>query len=173
MKIKKLTYAAILLAICIVSMFLKNANVYFTGSIVNACIILATFFSGLAYGIILAIFTPIFSFIVTGSPIIAAIPFIMPMIMIGNVILVMFGSLVDVKGKTSIVPLIIGSILKGIFMGISISLIIVPLFLPEKMNNMLPIIRMTFSVVQLVTALIGSIIATILAKVIMKLEKGQ
>ena len=89
LKTRQITVTAILLAICIVSQFFKNLNVYITGSIINAALILTTVYAGLACGIILSVITPITSFFITGSPIMAAIPAMFPCIMIGNIILVL------------------------------------------------------------------------------------
>ena len=89
LKTRQITVTAILLAICIVSQFFKNVSVYLTGPIINAALILTTVYDGLACGIILSIITPITSFFITGSPIMAAIPAMFPCIMIGNIILVL------------------------------------------------------------------------------------
>ena len=40
LKTRQITVTAILLAICIVSQFFKNLNVYITGPIINAALIL-------------------------------------------------------------------------------------------------------------------------------------
>ena len=89
LKTRQITVTAILLAICIVSQFFKNVSVYLTGPIINAALILTTVYAGLACGIILSIITPITSFFITGSPIMAAIPAMFPCIIIGNAILVL------------------------------------------------------------------------------------
>lgn len=81
---KQITITAALLAVCIASQFFKNMSVYITGPIINACIVLAALSGGMICGIIISIITPVMSFFITGSPIIAAIPLIMPCIMIGN-----------------------------------------------------------------------------------------
>lgn len=52
LKTRQITVTAILLAICIVSQFFKNLNVYITGPIINAALILTTVYAGLACGII-------------------------------------------------------------------------------------------------------------------------
>ena len=83
LKTRQITVTAILLAICIVSQFFKNVSVYLTGPIINAALILTTVYAGLACGIILSIITPITSFFITGSPIMAAIPAMFPCIIIG------------------------------------------------------------------------------------------
>lgn len=78
---KQITTTAVLLAICIVSQFFKNTSVYITGPVINACLILAVLSVGIPCGIILSVITPVTSFFITGSPIIGAIPAIMPCIM--------------------------------------------------------------------------------------------
>ena len=50
LKTRQITVTAILLAICIVSQFFKNLNVYITGPIINAALILTTVYAGLACG---------------------------------------------------------------------------------------------------------------------------
>ena len=71
---KQITTTAVLLAICIVSQFFKNTSVYITGPIINACLIIAALGAGMACGIILSVITPVTSFLITGSPIMSAIP---------------------------------------------------------------------------------------------------
>ena len=50
LKTRQITVTAILLAICIVSQFFKNLNVYITGPIINAALILTTVYAGLEIG---------------------------------------------------------------------------------------------------------------------------
>lgn len=159
-----LAQAAILLAICIISQFFKNLSVYITGPIINACLIICVLTAGLGWAVILSIITPVTSYFITGSPIISAIPLIMPCIMIGNTILVLCVGLLKDKFKFKFsepVSMIIGSILKALFMGIVIALIVIPAFLPEKMLPKMATFQTTFSITQLITALIGSVIAYI------------
>ncbi|MBE6928162.1 MAG: hypothetical protein E7467_06725 [Ruminococcaceae bacterium] len=85
---KLLVRTALLLALCIASQFLKNASPYITGSIVNTILILATLSCGLLSGCIISVIAPLTSWLITGSPIMAAYPAIVPCIMIGNLILV-------------------------------------------------------------------------------------
>ena len=96
---KQITTTAVLLAICIVSQFFKNTSVYITGPVINACLILAVLSVGIPCGIILSVITPVTSFFITGSPIIGAIPAIMPCIMAGNALLVLGVGLVTKKCK--------------------------------------------------------------------------
>lgn len=162
---KQLTQTAFLLAVCIVSQFFKNSSVYITGPIINAALILEVLMVGLAGGVILSIITPITAFFITGSPIMAAIPSILPMIMIGNMILVFFVWIFYYKVHFSYhfyAGMAIGSITKAIFMGITIALILLPIFGSNFPAPQLAIIKFTFSVSQLITACIGSIYAAVI-----------
>ena len=159
---KQITTTAILLAICIVSQFFKNLSVYITGPIINACLILAVLSVGMVCGIILAVITPVTAFFISGSPIMAAIPAIIPCVMIGNVILVLGVGLImkKVKGNGGLIAgMAAGSVLKALFMGVVISLILIPNLIPEAMVPKMGVFQMTFSLTQLITAVIGSMYA--------------
>ena len=102
----------------------------------------------------------------------AAIPAMFPCIMIGNIILVVCVGLLRKKcGKAAGFPvsIAIGAILKAVFMGIAIALIILPAFLPAPMHKMLPVLQLQFSVTQLITAVIGGVYAVIIAAVLKKI----
>ena len=175
-KTKQITVTAIMLAICLVSQFFKNLSVYVTGPIINAALILTVLYAGIACGIILSIITPVTSFFITGSPVMAAIPAMFPCIMIGNIILVVCVGLLRKKcGKAAGFPvsIAIGAILKAVFMGIAIALIILPAFLPAPMHKMLPVLQLQFSVTQLITAVIGGVYAVIIAAVLKKTSLAQ
>ena len=145
LKTRQITVTAILLAICIVSQFFKNLNVYITGPIINAALILTTVYAGLACGIILSVITPITSFFITGSPIMAAIPAMFPCIMIGNIILVLAVALLRSKfGKKAGLPV-----------------------------SMLHVLQLQFSVTQLITALIGGVYAIIILAVLRNTSLGE
>ena len=159
LKTRQITITAIMLAICIVSQFFKNLSVYLTGPIINAALILTAIYAGAACGVILSIITPITSFFITGSPIMAAIPAMFPCIMIGNIILVVAVALLRNKfGKTAGLPvsIAIGAVLKALFM--------VP-----KMH----VLQLQFSVTQLITALIGGVYAIIIFAVLRKTSLGE
>lgn len=162
---KQIAMTAALLAICIISQFLKNTSVFITGPIVNACIILAGLCAGLVCGIILSVITPVTAYLITGAPIMSAIPAIMPCIMVGNALLVICVCLLKnkAKGKAGLpVSMAVGCVIKALFMGIAISLLLLPAFLPEKMQPMMGKLQNTYSMVQLITAIIGSIYAYII-----------
>ena len=126
--VKALVQAAILLAICIVSQVFKNMSVYFTGSIINTCLIICVFTAGLGWAVILSVITPVTSFFITGSPIMAAIPLIIPCVMIGNIILVVCVKLLKDKPNRRVgtpLSMVVGSVLKALFMGGVIAMVIV------------------------------------------------
>ena len=154
---KQITTTAVLLAICIVSQFFKNTSVYITGPIINACLIIAALGAGMACGIILSVITPVTSFLITGSPIMSAIPAIIPCVMIGNIILVVAVSLIakKIKGNAGLIAgMAAGSIVKALFMGVVIAL--------EAMVPKMAVFQTTFSVTQLITAAIGSVLAFVI-----------
>lgn len=156
---------AALLAICIVSQFFKNTSVFITGPIINACIILAVLSAGSACGIILSVITPVTAYLITGAPVISAVPAIMPCIMIGNALLAVCVALLKNKIKNQAglpVSMAAGCVVKALFMGIAISLILLPAFLPEKLQPKMAALQNTYSLVQLITAVIGSVYAYII-----------
>ena len=168
---KQLVQTALLLAICIASQYFKNLSVYITGPIVNLTIILAVLSVGLWSGLLLSIIAPVTAFFFTGSPIMSAIPLMFPAVMAGNAVLAV--TIWYFQKKTSFkwrlpAGLIAGSVLKAVFMGIVIVLIILPIFgdniasklpKPEALPMVLATAKVTFSVTQLTTALIGSVLA--------------
>lgn len=170
-KTKQITVTAVMLAICIVSELFKNLSVYITEPIINAAVILTVVYAETSCGIILSIITPITSFFITRSPIMAAIPAMFPCIMIGNIILaVSVGLLREKFGKNAGLPvsIAIGAVLKAAFMGILISLIILPSFLPDKMQPMMHALQIQFSLTQLITAVIGGVYAVVICAILKK-----
>lgn len=163
---KQITTTAILLAICIVSQFFKNASVYITGPIINACLIIAVLSVGMTCGIILSVITPVTAFMITGSPIMSAIPAIIPCVMIGNIILVIGTGLISkkIKGNGGLIAgMAAGVIVKALFMGIVIAHILIPNgVIGTPMEKMMPVFQNTFSVTQLITGIIGSVYAFVL-----------
>ena len=169
--IRQLAQSALLLAICIISQYFKNFSVYITGPVVNTVIIIAVLAVGLWSALIISIIAPVTAFFFTGSPIMAAIPLMFPAIMAGNTVLALtvwyFQNKLNFRGHLP-AGLIAGSVLKAVFMGIVIVLIILPVFgnnvasklpNPDALPMILATAKTTFSVTQLITALIGSILA--------------
>ena len=182
---KQLVQTALLLAICIASQYFKNLSVYITGPIVNLTIILAVLSVGLWSGLLLSIIAPVTAFFFTGSPIMAAIPLMFPAVMAGNAVLAV--TVWYFQKKTSFkwrlpAGLIAGSVLKAVFMGIVIVLIILPIFgdniasklpKPEALPMVIATAKVTFSVTQLTTALIGSALAYVIWMPLKKYLKAE
>ncbi len=163
---KQIAITAVLLAVCIASQIFKTLSVYITGPIVNLCLILATLTAGLTWGIVLAIITPVTAFIIAASPVMNAVPGIIPLIMLGNAVLVVMvyflfrpaisgeGSFINVR---SVIMAVLSALAKGCFMGLTISLWLLPTFIPEAspIRGKMPVFQTTFSITQFITALIG------------------
>ena len=176
---RKIAITAILLALCIVSQFLKNLSVYITGPIVNLCLILAVMTAGLMWGLILAVITPLTAFIIAASPVMTAVPGIIPLIMLGNAVLVICvnfifkpsfrkaDNLFDIK---AILLAIVSCAAKGCIMGLTIALWLLPTFIPEAspLRAKMSVFQTMFSITQFVTALIGFVYFYIVWKPVKK-----
>lgn len=168
---KQLTQTAVIIAICIISQLFKNLSVYLTGPIINAALIIAMLAINVNSALLIAVITPVTAFFITGSPIMAAIPAMFPVIMIGNAILV-WSTYYFKKTMSEKVGLpmgmVVGALVKAGFMGIMTSFILFPLFgdsiaeqlpNPDALPTVLAAAKVTFSVTQFITAILGSILA--------------
>ncbi|MCR4989332.1 MAG: ECF transporter S component [Lachnospiraceae bacterium] len=178
----QIAITAILLAICIVSQIFKSLSVYITGPIVNLCIIIVTMSAGLMWGIILSVITPITAYLIAASPVMSAVPGIIPLIMLGNAVLslmvyfVFRPSVSDQKpllSVRSIVTAILSCVAKGLIMGLTIALWLLPTFIPAEspLRGKLPVFQTTFSITQFITALIGFVYFFIIWKALCKALK--
>lgn len=167
MKTKQLTLTALLLALCIASQFLKNTSVYLTGPVINCILILSAVFCGLWSAVALSLITPLTSWLITGSPLMSAIPLIVPCVMVGNVILavsVLVSTRKSCHTRNLLFGALLGAAFKAAFMGGTISLLLLPLLggatgLPAPA---LAAARVTFSLTQLITALLGGALAALI-----------
>lgn len=170
---KEIVITAALLAICIISQFFKNLSVFITGPVINACLIIAVLSAGLASGIILSIITPVTAYIIAASPVMMAVPGIIPLIMAGNAVLVLATYFLLKKDLTdgkrlrdikSYLKAIVCALLKGVFMGLTISLWLLPTFISEEspLIKKMPVFQTMFSTTQFITACIGFVYAFII-----------
>lgn len=173
---KQVAQTGLLLAVCIASQLFKNLSQYITGPIVNTVIILAVLAVGLGSGLIISVIAPITAYIITASPIITVIPWVMPMIMIGNCILAVCAWLFEKKlrfpGKLP-AGLIAGALLKAGFMTVAITGILFSLFGDSLNEKQLAMGKSMFSLTQLVTALIGGLLAYIIWIPLRKFLKSE
>ena len=163
--VKQLTQTAVLLALCVVFQTLKSISVYITGPLVNGVLILATWAVGLPGGLIIALLSPAAAFFLGATPVMNLIPVMMPVVMAGNSILVLF---VHGFGEKQIPGLLWGSVCKAGFLWLTVWYAVLPLFagnIPEaKRSTMTALVRVQFSVTQLITALLGSLLAWLVWK---------
>lgn len=171
---REIAFTALLLAICIVSQFFKNLSIFITGPIINACIILAVYAINLPSAIILSVITPVTAYFIAASPLMMAIPGIVPLVMLGNIVIavcahfLLKNDMMTTRPTEKIIAKAIKSVgcalAKGIVMGITISLWVIPTFLPEQspLRQKMPVFQMTFSVFQFITALIGFVYVAII-----------
>lgn len=182
---RQLTQTALLLTICIISQFFKNTSVFITGPIINAALLIALFTAGLSSALILSVITPITAFFITGSPIMAAIPLMFPVIMIGNALLVLitwiFTKNQKPKGRAYL-GMGVGSVVKAGFMWIMTSYLLFPVFgsqlkaflpKPEAYTKVLEAAKIKFSLTQLITALIGCLLAVLIMIPLQKFMKNE
>ena len=166
---RQLTTTGILLAICIVSQYFKNLSIFITGPIINACIVMAVLTVNLPCAIILSIITPITAYILAASPVMMAVPAILVFIMLGNIVLAVTVFFLLKKDLTlpkkaafnplNMVKAVLCALAKGVFMGLTISLWLLPTFIPAEspLRGKLQVFQTTFSLYQFLTACIGFI----------------
>lgn len=173
MKLSKFTRTAILLALAVASQFLKNLSVYITGPIVNCILIICVLYCGLGNAAILCVVLPLTSWLITGSPIMSAMPVIIPCIMAGNFVLLFFVWLFEKRGdsdKNLIAGMAAGCVGKALLMWLTISCLVLSLLGPDSglPAPALAAAKFTFSVTQLTTAAIGCAAALAVKKAIDK-----
>lgn len=163
MKLNKVTRAAILLALAVASQFLKNLSVYITGPIINCILVICVMYCGLGNAAVLCAVLPITSWLITGSPIISAMPVILPCIMAGNFVLVLAVWLSQKRGESSrrlIIGMAAGCAVKALFMWLTVSCLVLALLGPGSglPAPALTAAKLAFSVTQLITAIMGCIL---------------
>lgn len=173
--IKLITRTAILLALTVVFQALgrytnlgPNSN-FVVGPLVNACILIATAAAGLWGGVIVSIVSP-FSALITGATL--PIPFL-PFVALGNLVLAVafYFSLKGKKLKASLkeytkyIGILVGSILKFLFLFAAVATFLSIYDAPEKLHS---VMYFTFSWPQLVTAIVGGVIALVVIKALEK-----
>ena len=166
---RQITTTAILLAICIISQIFKNLSIFITGPIINTCIILAVLIVNLPCAVILSVITPVTAYFIAASPVMNAVPLIIIFIMLGNCVLAVAVHFLLKKsmmaaGKKfvnikNIILSVVCALAKGLFMGLTISLWLLPTFIPAEspLRGKMAVFQTTFSLYQFLTACIGFI----------------
>lgn len=171
--VRQLTYAALLLALCVGAQQLKGFSQYVTGPLVNATLILAALLAGLWGGLAIAVLSPVFAFLIAPFPIVQAVPQMLPLIMLGNVVIALCAGLLREKKRLPLgltFGLALGAVLKPLTLFLGVRFVILPYFaagLPAPMKTMLTAM---FSVNQLVTAAVGSVVAFGVYQILVRTE---
>lgn len=164
---REIATVAVLLAICIVSQLFKNLSIYITGPIINTCIILCVLMVNLPVALILCIITPVTAFFITGAPVMAAVPAVIPCVMLGNAALAVGVHFLMKKeviaggaaagGIKSYIKAVVCAAIKGAVMGLTISLWLLPTFIPAEspLRGKMGVLQAQFSIHQFLTTLIG------------------
>jgi len=164
--IKAGLFLALAIVFQVVGKNLPSISQFFVGPAVNAVLILTAVICGGFYGVLIGCLTPLLAYL-TGQLSSALGPFI-PFIIIGNILFVLIFIILNNRSKYGkYLGIIIGALVKYVFLSISASKLI-PLFnlnIPSKIATKLVI---TMGIPQLITALIGGAFALILIKILRK-----
>jgi len=124
--------------------FLGPVNMFFVGTLVNACLLVAVDYAGIRGASVIAFAVP-FTALLSGAPI--PLPFV-PIIGVGNFLLVLMSYLFGRK----VVGITIGAVAKFLFL---FGAVAVFLSLTELPTALAGVLYFSFSWPQLVTALLG------------------
>ena len=179
LKTKHITVTAVMIALSIVviqfikaPLMIAGQNVAISGALINLILIIDTLYCGLVSGIILSVIIPVFSFILTQSPLISAVPVILPCIMIGNVLFAWFVRNKKIELNLLPLSLVVGSIAKAGIMTLLIVQWAIPQFGASLAPKMVTMAKVTYSTTQLVAALFGSFLAIIIWPIVRVAVKG-
>ncbi len=180
MKIKtsKIALGGLLYAIIIIMQLLKNISAFISGPVINAALVIAALELGLVCGISYCVLVPLTSLLFApASPMTALTSltngFTLPVIIIGNIIFVLSAYLGKKHGYKFFVPsLLLGSVLKWLFMWGCADLVIKPLF-SENLGKMVAVVNKIFSTLQLYSGLLSIILIIPLVKMLDKMSKKE
>lgn len=152
--VKIIATVGVALALCLVAQLFKSAQ-FITGPLINVIIIFTGLYSGLVAGLFVAVISPIMAYFFSPAPIMQALPQMMFVIMVGNVLIVLFSVLFKRK---LILGLAIGVVTKVLAIWLLSSFVVIPIFGGGLAKPMIEAVRVTFSVNQLITSVIGAVI---------------
>lgn len=157
-----ITQTALLFAIVLLVQALGLPQIV-TGPLVNACLLLATMFGGVASGIIIGCFTPWIALLrgILSSPLGPMVPFIMA----GNGVLVVLFWLLAQRETFSfkVVGIILGALAKYLLLSSAVSFVV----------SVAPGIARAMQLPQLFTALLGGALTLIVEQVVRRAFKKQ
>lgn len=170
---RNLVLSALFLAIAVIIQLLGKSipqvSQFLVGPVVNAVIILTTYFAGHKYGILVGALTPLLAY-ATNVLAPAMLPFV-PFIAIGNIIYVITFSVLKKLKNGEIIGVVAGSVLKYLFLFYSATKLI-DIIAPGMKEPVKAKLAIAMGTPQLVTALIGGGAAIILYQLLKKRVKG-
>lgn len=175
-KTKKIAEAGLLFAIILLMQTIKNISAFISGPVINAVLVIAAIELGIWWGVVFSVITPLTSILIAPmSPTTmitqATYGVNLPVIMIGNIIFVIFAYYGKKKGKKEFIAgLILGAVVKWLFMWGSADLIIKPLF-QQNLGKLVVAVNKVFSTLQLYSGLLGAIIIYPVSRAISALRK--
>jgi hypothetical protein len=177
MKLKKILFTAMMLALLIGVMFVtRSFGPLVTGTLVNLILLVTLFTVGLASGLTVAVVAPFLAFLVGLSH---ALPQTMPFVAAANAILVGIAYLVrkrimekGLQNKLLAACGLVGAgVVKTAFLWVGLVLIALPL-IPGLQEKQIEILTASFTWPQLVTSLAGGALAMLIMPLLRKAVKG-
>ncbi len=165
MKIQWLTRTAILTALLLtLQIITKPLGQIVTGSLVNMVLLISVLNVGLLSGIAVGALSPIFAFLLGVTPIAPVVPFII----VGNIVLVLAAHYVPTmlskldKPVATVAGIVCAAVLKYLFLFLVLVKIALPVLSGLKPPQVAAL-SVSFSWMQLVTALLGGLLALIIS----------
>lgn len=174
----KLTLGGVLYAIIIIMQLLKNISPFISGPIINTAMVIAILTLGMRWGIGFSVIVPITSLIFAPASAMTMVTtatngVTLPVIIVGNIIFVLCAYFGRKYGyKSLFLCLILGAVLKWLFMWGCADLIIKPIF-AQKLGEMVAVINKIFSTLQLYSGLLSIILILPVIKAVDKLNKTE
>ena len=164
-KTQFLTRTALILALTItfqlVGRFIPHNN-FVVGPLVNMCLLVATAFTGVWSGVIIAVVSPFASLINNHAPVAAALLPFAPFVAIGNILFVV--SYYFLRKKSQLLSVLIGAVLKfGFLMG-AITIFLKIFSFPKFAK----VLILLFGWPQLITAVVGGVMALLVIQIMEK-----
>lgn len=164
---KFIARTGVLLALCVVVQLAVSGQ-WVKGPLVNTILLLAVMTTGLSGGVLVAILNPLLVFFIAAPAPMKLCPQILPVVMIGNVVLVVIAWLLR-KPLHGIVGLTAAAVAKGLVMMGLISWVVLPMFGQKLVAKGIDAtVKVMFGVTQLYTAAIGCVVFFIIWQVLKK-----
>lgn len=166
--IQKITRTALLLAVTLLLQGLRlvipvppQISLFFIGSLVNACLVIAVLRTDLKAGSVIAVAAPVFAYLEGMLP----LPFFIPVVAVGNLIYVVFIWALQQYGLRK---LYIAAFLKAIVLFGGFSLLFALVQVPPKITHM---ILFAMSWPQIVTGIIGLVVGYAVSQRLKKVDR--